>query len=215
VPDKAATASTSIIEKLKPKLPCQGRFSSSSSLHHATHELCVGVAPSRRLPIDILKDLEISSSSDDEEEASDVCTSSDKAAKNSADFTEAATLDGMKLRINLKLVRRETELKKRKRPITLSESSSCSMEEDLPLLSDSPLSPDSSSESDVPPKKRVLRSSFQGNVAHSSDDEEPEESDQVKTDVEIKNWLPYREPMASNQEEMVQQEVHSMLEYDM
>lgn len=128
------------------------------------------------------------------------------------DPNEVVNLDGMKLRINLRLIRKEeAELKSRPRQISESSSTSCSMEEeDLPLRDDrlSEVSVCSSSSSSSPAAKRHKSSSTDDKTDKSS------LGVRVRGNGKKVNWLPYRKPPPVTQEEFVQREVQGMREYD-
>lgn len=199
-----APLETSMKDKLQPKLPChtpqKPRDHSSQSTSPYARK---GVAPVKGLvPIDILtKDLECSSSSED---SSDLEDHPAEQSKPLMDPNEVVNLDGMKLRINLRLVKKE-EAKLKTRRNSESSSTSCSMEEeDLPLLDDDILSEvsfgSSSSSSSSPAAKRHKF----GSANDATDD--------VNEDQIL--WLPYRPPSPNNQEDFVKREIEGMREYD-
>jgi hypothetical protein len=191
-------------DKLQPKLPCHApQKSTDHSSQSASPYARIGVVPVKGLlPIDILtKDLECSSSSED---SSDLEEHPPEQSKPMMEPNEVVHLDGMKLRINLRLVKKEeAKLKTRPRRNSESSSTSCSMEEeDLPLLDDvlSEVSFSSSSSSSPAAKRHKF-----GPANDTTDDEANE--DEIK-------WLPYRPPSPDNQEDFVKREIEGMREYD-
>lgn len=199
----------SMKERLQPKQHCQANLRSPvSSTLPSSAQARIGVMPVKGLlPLDVLtRDLECSSTSS--EDLSDLEENAPNPLRPLMDPNEVVSLDGMKLRINLRLIKKE-EAKLKARPRKNSESSltSCSMEEeDLPLYDDilSEVSLDSSSCSS-PAAKRQKNSSLDYITDESLNGDKKE--DEVK-------WLPYREPSPDNQEDYVKREVQGMREYD-
>jgi hypothetical protein len=195
----------SMKDRLQPKLPChapqQSTYLSSQS---ASPYARIGVTPVKRLlPTDILTgDLELSSSSEDSSDLED--HQPPKQSKPMMDPNEVVNLDGMKLRINLRLVRiEEAKLKAKPRQKSESSSTSCSMEEeDLPLHEDILSEVSFGSSCSSPAAKRHKFS--------SADDmtDNDDNGDKIK-------WLPYRAPPPDNQEDFIKREVEGTREYDM
>lgn len=196
-------------DRLQPKQHCQATLRSPvPSTLPSSAQARIGVMPVKGfLPLDVLtRDLECSSTSS--EDLSDLEENAPNPLRPLMDPNEVVSLDGMKLRINLRLIKKE-EAKLKARPRQNSDSSltSCSMEEeDLPLYDDilSEVSLDSSSCSS-PSTKRQKNCSLDYITDESLIGDKRE--DEVK-------WLPYREPSPDNQEDYVKREVQGMREYD-
>lgn len=197
-------------DRLQPKLPCHAPIISPVPSYLLDTSPCAsrtGVAAVKGLlPIEVLsRDLDISSSSSDEESSNHEV----KLSKQPMDPDQVVNLDGTKLRINLKLIKKEeARLKARIRQNSESSSTSCSMEdEDLPLYDDDILSDVSlesrSSSLSSPPLKYMKTSLADESLA----------CHQENNGEEV-NWLPYREPDPDNQEDYVKREIEGMREYD-
>jgi hypothetical protein len=193
-------------DRLQPKLPCHAPHKSPvpSSLLATPYARTGVTAVKGPFPIDVLsRDLDVSSSSEEE-----LSNSEDKSPKQPLppmDPNELVRLDDLKLRINLKLLKKEeAKLRTRSRRESEISETSCSMEEeDLPLFDDniSELSFDSSSSSPSPSEKRQKFSPA----------DEPLTQENSGDEVSV---VPDREPTPVDQEDFIRRRVEGMQQYD-